>query len=165
MLVLDLCCANGHRFEAWFGSGADFRSQTERALVACPVCDDQSITRVPTAPHLNVSHLRDGAARGRPASESTEPASVPSGPGLKSSSLEARDEWQAKWHKAAALVLANTEDVGDRFAEEARRIHYGETAAQAIRGQATSAEVADLIDEGIEVQALPLPAALKRSLQ
>jgi hypothetical protein len=72
---------------------------------------------------------------------------------------------QVQWLKAIRHVLASTEDVGERFAAEARRIHYGETAERGIRGQATASEREALLDEGIEVMPLHVPAALKEPLQ
>jgi hypothetical protein len=120
-------------------------------LVACPICADASIKRLPTAPRLNVAHLRAGAAE---PVRSTPPATT-----------SPQAEQQRQMLKAVAQLIADTDDVGERFAEEARRIHYGETKAHGIRGQATTAEVADLVEEGIKVLPLALPAALKGSLQ
>ncbi len=151
MLVLNLCCGHEHRFEGWFGSAADFESQLERGLVGCPICADIKIKRLPTAPRLNVAHLR-----GAPA----EPVKA-----APPAAAEALNEPQRQMLKAVAQLMAATDDVGERFAEEARRIHYGETKAHGIRGQATAAEVADLVEEGIKVLQLALPPALKGPLQ
>lgn len=142
MLVLNLCCGNEHSFEGWFGSAADYESQLERGLVGCPSCADTQIKRLPTAPRLNVAHMRPGPA-----------------------AADAQTERQRQMLKAVAQLMAATDDVGERFAEEARRIHYGETKAHDIRGQATTAEVADLVEEGIKVLPLALPPALKGTLQ
>ncbi|MFT3665339.1 DUF1178 family protein [Piscinibacter sp.] len=143
MKVLNLRCAHDHRFEGWFGSAGDFESQLARGLVSCPVCGDAAIARLPTAPHLNVSGAKE------------EGGTV---------------EQQAAAMRAVMLgavrqLLASTEDVGERFPDEARRIHYGEVEARGIRGQASREEAQALLDEGIEVVALPLPAALKDTLQ
>lgn len=143
MLVLNLCCGHEHRFEGWFGSAADFESQLERGLVGCPICADVKIKRLPTAARLNVAHLR----------------------GEPPTTTEGLSEPQRQMLKAVAQLMAATDDVGERFAEEARRIHYGETKAHGIRGQATTAEVADLVEEGIKVLPLALPPALKGPLQ
>lgn len=145
MKVLNLQCANHHAFEGWFASDADFQSQQERGLVACPLCADSMVSKMPSAPRLNL-----GASRG------DEP--VPAG---------ARPEaaMQAAWMRIARHVLANTDDVGEKFAEEARRIHYGEAEARNIRGQASPEQTAELIEEGIEVMPLPIPAALTGPLQ
>ncbi|ALT77099.1 DUF1178 family protein [Paucibacter sp. KCTC 42545] len=187
MLVLNLACSHGHRFEGWFGSASDFESQTTSGLLTCPMCSDQRISRMPTAPHLNVSHLRASKAGNQagpqttaPAAEST-PAVAPSRPVDANSvapvaapsqpaeslghSAEALQGLQAQLLQAVQQVLANTEDVGSQFAEEARRIHYGESQQRGIRGQASADETAALLDEGIDVVTLPLPQGLKGPLQ
>ena len=148
MKVLNLRCANGHGFEGWFASDEDYRSQNGRGLVECPLCADRAVSRMPSAPRLNLSGAREAEV---PAAEST---ATPEGQAA-----------QAVWMRAVRHVLAHTEDVGKRFAEEARRIHYGEAESRGIRGQATAEDAQALVDEGIEVAALPLPAALKEPLQ
>lgn len=148
MKVLNLRCANGHGFEGWFASDDDFMAQNGRGLVECPLCSDRVVTRLPSAPRLNLSGAREAA----PA------AATPSTPPVAA-------DLQAQWLKAVRQLVANTEDVGERFPEEARRIHYGETAHRGIRGQATPEERQSLADEGIEVMALPLPRALKGPVQ
>jgi hypothetical protein len=146
MKVLDLRCAHEHPFEGWFASEDDYLSQRERGLVECPLCGDKDVTRLPSAPRLNVSGAR-------------EPQAAPA------SGKEIGVTMQAAWLRAVQHVLKNTDDVGDRFAEEARRIHYGETDERAIRGQATPDEAQALRDEGIEVMALPMPTAIKGPVQ
>lgn len=143
MKVLNLRCANGHGFEGWFGSDDDFMDQNGRGLVECPLCSDKVISRLPTAPRLNL-----GAGRG-------------DAPAVAAAAADP----QAIWLQAVRQLLARTEDVGERFAEEARRIHHGESERRGIRGQATPEEREALHDEGIEVIALPLPPALKEPLQ
>ncbi len=142
MKVLNLCCAREHRFEGWFASDDDFESQSARGLVGCPMCGDSTIAKLPSAPRLNVSGLKD---EGAPA--------------------ERLAAVQAAAMQAVQQLMARTEDVGDRFPEEARRIHYGEAEARGIRGRASAQEAQALRDEGIEVMALPVPAALKGPLQ
>lgn len=141
MKVLDLRCANEHGFEGWFASEDDFGAQMARGLVECPVCADRGIVRLPSAPRLNTSGAR-------------EPQ--PQGGALTT---------QQMWMRAVRHVIENTEDVGERFPEEARRIHYGEVAQRSIRGRASSEEAEALREEGIEVAALPIPAALKGPVQ
>jgi hypothetical protein len=143
MKVIDLRCHNGHGFEGWFASDEEFLDQNGRQLIACPLCADTVIVRLPSAPRLNLSGAREAA---------TQVPAVPADP-------------QALWLKAVRHVLANTEDVGERFADEARRIHYGEADERGIRGLASADEREALRDEGIEVHPLPLPAALKEPLQ
>lgn len=151
MKVLDLRCAEGHRFEGWFASDEDLQSQTERGLMECPVCADRTITRLPSAPRLNVSGARDPQQR---------PADSP-----PADSPPIEMTMQAAWLRAVQQVMRQTENVGDRFAEEARRIHYGEADERAIRGRATPDEAEALRDEGIDVVSLPVPAAFKGTVQ
>jgi hypothetical protein len=170
MKVLDLRCANGHGFEGWFGSEEDFLSQNGRGLVECPLCADRVVTRMPSAPRLNLSGAREPV----PAAPQADTTGTPQATGSASGALElsqgmaaaaAMADMHALWLKAVRHVIEHTDDVGDRFAAEARRIHYGETENRGIRGQATPEEREALRDEGIEVMALPLPAALKGPVQ
>ena len=153
MKVLNLQCHTGHGFEGWFASEADFQAQSARGLVACPLCGDARISRLPSAPRLNLSGARapEPATSNPPGNRHPAP-SGPAGPPTLA--------MQAQWMKAVMQVLKNTEDVGERFPEEARRIHYGESAHRGIRGQASAQDRAALADEGIEVMPLPLPAGL-----
>jgi hypothetical protein len=141
MKVLNLRCANGHGFEGWFASDDEFMDQNGRGMIECPLCSDRVVTRTPSAPRLNLSGAR-------------EPAPAPQAADL-----------QAAWLAATRRLLAETEDVGDRFPDEARRIHYGEVEHRGIRGLATAEQRAALRDEGIDVVALPIPAVLKDPLQ
>lgn len=161
MKVLNLRCAHDHRFEGWFASAADYESQCASGMVACPLCDDKTISRLPSAPRLNVSKLRHAEAR-EPASsaQSGEPGE-PGGP----ATTGAQVRMQAQWLRAVRQVLNSTEDVGDRFPEEARRIHYGEAQERGIRGRASREDAEALRDEGIEVTALAVPEPLKGPVQ
>lgn len=152
MKVLDLRCANGHGFEGWFGSEDDFSRQREGGLVECPLCADRRVDRLPSAPRLNLSGARAPAAplANAPAPQAGEGAEL---------------ALQTAWMQAVRHLMAHTEDVGPRFAEEARRIHHGETPQRGIRGQTSAHERAALAEEGIDVMAIPLPAALKGTLQ
>jgi hypothetical protein len=147
MKVLNLRCGREHRFEGWFASDEDFVAQGERGLVACPLCDDKAIVRLPSAPRLNVSTTRGDAA-------------TPPSPGEI-----AQARAQGRWLRAVRDMLARTEDVGDRFPEEARRIHYGEAEERGIRGRASQEDAEALRDEGIEVVAVTLPEPLKNPVQ
>ena len=141
MKVLNLQCSNSHSFEGWFASEDDFQGQLGRGLVECPLCGDSAVSKMLSAPRLNLGAPSPGARQ--------DVASVPE-PAL-----------QAAWMKMVRHVMANTDDVGERFAEEARRIHYGETEERGIRGQASHEETEALIEEGIGVLPLPMPKALK----
>ena len=160
MKVLDLRCGVGHGFEGWFASEDDYGSQRERGLLDCPVCGNAEVTRLPSAPRLNLSGAR--------APESA-PAQAPvAAPAAATGATELALHGNAattRFIEAVAELLKNTQDVGPRFAEEARRIHYGESEAKAIRGQATPEEREALADEGIEVFTLPTGLPPKTSLQ
>ncbi len=145
MKVFNLRCGQDHRFEGWFASEADRQAQLTRGLLTCPMCGDPQVTTLPSAPRLQV---------GPKAPEPPEAAARTAAPAEASSAVTL----QGAWMKAVRHILENTDDVGDRFAEEARRIHYGEVEARSIRGQATVDETQALREEGIEVVALPLPA-------
>lgn len=148
MKVLNLVCAHSHRFEGWFSSEDDYRGQLERGLLACPVCGDAAISRLPSAPRLNM------IARQR----ESEPEAPPAQPAPPAQTEQQR---QALLLQAIRHVMENTEDVGERFPEEARRIHYGEAEGRGIRGRASREEAEALVDEGIEIVAMPIPAAAK----
>ena len=159
MKVLDLRCAQGHRFEGWFASDADLQSQMDSGLLECPVCADKSILRMPSAPRLNVS----GAREPQPLQAANKPSGEVSAPQNPGQPIEMT--MQAAWLRAVQHVMKNTDDVGERFAEEARKIHYGEADERAIRGKATPDEAEALREEGIDVFSLPVPAALKGPVQ
>jgi hypothetical protein len=146
MKVLNLQCIHGHGFEGWFGSEDDFQGQLARGLVECPICGDTGVAKLPSAPRLNL-----GAA-----------AEEPKKPPVMSTPDAAL---QAAWLKMVRHVMAHTEDVGERFAEEARRIHYGEAEERGIRGQSSREETEALLEEGIGVLPLPLPKAIKGPVQ
>jgi hypothetical protein len=150
MKVLNLRCSNGHGFEGWFASEDEFMEQNGSGLLQCPLCADSVVTRMPSAPRLNLSGARE-----------PEPAAAAKTPGTE---VQAADV-QALWLKAVRHVMANTEDVGQRFAEEARRIHYGEAPQRGIRGQVNPQQRDELLDEGIEIMSLPLPRALDGPVQ
>lgn len=140
MIVYDLTCAQQHRFEGWFDSAEDYARQRDLTMIRCPVCDDATIERRPSA---NVQVARVAA----PAEERKE---VPLAGG------------DAKVLKVMRRLIAEAENVGRAFPEEARKIHYDEAPKRGIRGQATHEEAEDLRDEGIEF--LSLPDALTRDL-
>ncbi len=150
MKVLDLHCAQSHGFEGWFASEDDFASQLERGLISCPMCGDSTITKKLSAPRLNLGHTV------RPTESTTQDVVASPDPQMA---------MQAAWLAMARRVMANTDDVGEKFAEEARRIHYGEVEQRGIRGKASAQETAALADEGIEVMQLALPELLKGRLQ
>jgi hypothetical protein len=149
MKVLNLQCSQGHGFEGWFGSEDDFQDQLGRGLVECPLCSDRAVAKLPSAPRLNFGAAAPAAA-----------------PVAKQEVMNTPDAGlAAAWMQMVRHVLANTEDVGEKFAEEARKIHYGETEERNIRGQASREETESLLEEGIAVMPLPVPKGMKGPLQ
>ena len=147
MIVFDLLCARGHRFEGWFNSAADFASQGERQLLTCPSCGSAQVERVPSATRANL-----GAQPPQEAKQPKQPVKTPD--------MEGKDPFaiaQMLYSRMLDEILSKSEDVGKAFPDEARRIYYQETPARAIRGQATQQEHDDLVDEGIPVARLPIP--------
>lgn len=141
MKVYNLGCEHHHRFEGWFSSEEDFDKQSGSGQIQCPVCDSREIQRLPAAPRLNLSNPQPPEQDGH---------------------LQAVREQVGK---LVQHLISNTEDVGERFAEEARRMHYNETPERAIRGVASANECAALVEEGIEVIALPTPVPPKTPIQ
>ena len=148
MIVFDLLCSGGHRFEGWFNSADDFASQKKSKLLACPTCGSASVERVPSATRANL-----GA---QPPKEAPKPQQQPA----KTPSMEGKDPFaiaQMLYSQMLDDLLTNSEDVGMEFPSEARKIYYQEAKARSIRGQATQQEHDDLIEEGIPVARLPVP--------
>jgi hypothetical protein len=147
MIHYALVCDAGHAFEGWFRSSEDFEGQAGRHLIGCPTCASTGVTRAPMAPNVR-------SGRGREAKDETPPAVPARRPVMvadetQKAMLEAMREIRRK-------VTENATWVGDRFADEARRMHYGEIEHTGIYGEATAEEVTALADEGVEFQPLPI---------
>ncbi|MEY4767255.1 MAG: hypothetical protein RI907_3928 [Pseudomonadota bacterium] len=162
MLVVDLACPQGHRFEGWFASAEDLASQQARGLVTCPTCGDAHVQRMPSAPRLNVSHL-DDAQSARRAAQAPEAVSPQAAEAQRAH--EQLEALQAMYWSAVRHVVQNTEDVGERFASEARAMHQGEVEAKPIRGQLDADEREALKEEGIDVLTLVVPKGMDGPLQ
>lgn len=175
MKVLNLRCLNLHSFEGWFGSEQDFQDQQQRGLMACPLCADTGIQKMPSAPRLNLGghHAPQADLVGDDLPTSIQSAGNPSskaetGHAVQTNGAHFPEQGfaaQSAFLTALRQVVAKTEDMGPRFVEEARRMHYGEIEARSIRGQASAREAVELLEEGIEVIPLPMLAALKETLQ
>jgi hypothetical protein len=164
MKVFDLACEHDHSFEGWFGSAQDYDTQLARHLIECPMCASTHIRRMPSAPRLNLSGAVDRPAVDRPRGGRSVAAQT-QGSGESQGFAADPRELQARLIEMARKLIASTEDVGDRFAQEARRIHYNEAPERAIRGVASVQEARELADEGIDVMSIALPEALKQPLQ
>lgn len=138
MIIFDLSCAHGHPFEGWFSSPANYDSQLESGLISCPHCGSSEIHRVPSALHL-----------------AKPPISSPEA-GVELAAVNPQSGMLAAYHQLVSAIVANSEDVGKNFAEEARKIHYMEAPVRSIRGEATADDFNSLREEGIEVLRLPI---------
>jgi len=141
--VFDLRCDADHVFEGWFASQEEFDAQFLERKIGCPLCASNVIRRLPSAPRLNLG-----------ASDQSVQAALPTAA-----------QMQATLMRAARQIMASTEDVGERFAEEARRIHYKEVPERGIRGVASRSEAQALAEEGVRVMALPFADLAKEPLQ
>ncbi|WP_439114534.1 DUF1178 family protein [Hydrogenophaga sp.] len=162
MKVLNLQCAQRHGFEGWFGSEDDYASQLALGLLSCPLCGDVHIQKMLSAPRLNLRTSRESeASAGDPGA-----GSQASGQALVEPAHAVPDtHLQGQLLKAMRQVFANTEDVGNRFADQARAMHHGDMDPRNIRGRTTPEEAMQLLEEGIEVLPLPALPALKETLQ
>jgi len=146
MIVYDLQCQSGHRFEGWFGSAEDFATQHDRGLLECPSCGAKHVVRVPSAARINMGAMM--------------PVPPQKAPAVPAQSAEGRDPIaiaQMLYSQMLDALLSKSDDVGKEFATEARRIHNAEAPERAIRGQATQEEHDALLEEGIPVMRLPIP--------
>jgi hypothetical protein len=153
--VLNLHCSSGHSFEGWFANEEDFLSQQERGLLMCPLCNDVHVSKALSAPRLNLKAAKSSALS----------AQTPSSDNVVLDNGDLQRNLMRAWLEVSRKMVASTEDVGERFAEEARKMHYGEVEDRGIRGRATPDQVRELVDEGVGVMPLPLFEPVKGTLQ
>lgn len=158
MIVYDLQCEHGHRFEGWFGSSVDFEGQQARGLVSCPHCGSAATSRAPMAPAVG--------RKGNQVAERARPTLTPSGGGRVPTPAVTRGPMPAEvaqaldvLARAQAKALSQSTWVGKAFAEQSREMHYGERDVAQIHGQASVEEARNLLDEGIAVVPLPFPVS------
>ncbi|HYD24248.1 MAG TPA: DUF1178 family protein [Croceibacterium sp.] len=149
MIVYDLSCDEGHRFEGWFGSSGDYTAQRARGFVSCPQCGSLAVDKAPMAPAVGRKGNRVSAPVPEPGKQALARGPMPP---------EVADAL-AKLADAQARALKGSKWVGDAFAEQSRAMHYGERDPETIHGQATPDEARELFDEGIPVSPLPFPVA------
>jgi hypothetical protein len=148
MIVYDLACIEGHRFEGWFGSSGDYEDQRASGLLICPTCGAAEVAKAPMAPAV--------PAKGNQRQEVLAPATRP----MANTPLPPEvQQALAALAKVQAEALKHSTWVGDKFAEETRKMHYGERDEAPIHGQASLAEAKALIEEGVPVAPLPFPVA------
>lgn len=156
MKVLDLRCQHDHAFEGWFASEQDYLDQRQRGQLQCPVCGASDVRKMLSAPRINLGARVDDGASQPPALPSAITGADPVAESPHAAQM------QAAWLHAARTMVAQAEDVGRQFADEARRIHRGEAPERTIKGKASAADAVQLLEEGIAV--LPLPAAATETL-
>jgi hypothetical protein len=153
MIRYNLRCDRGHAFESWFQSSSAYESQEKRKLVSCPACGSVKVERAIMAPRIVSKKSRDSAppaaAAGAAATEVAVPTSTPL--------LMAQErELRAKLKELRDHIVKNADNVGERFPNEARKMHYGDIEHRPIYGEASPDEARSLIDEGVEVSPLPV---------
>ena len=149
MIVFDLLCGSGHRFEGWFASAEEFARQKKRRLLECPTCGSSEVQRVPSATRANLG---------------AQPPKAPAKAPQKTPEMEGKDPFaiaQMLYSKMLDELLTKSEDVGKAFPEEARKIFYEQAPSRAIRGQASNEEHQELLEEGIPVARFPVPPSDK----
>ena len=133
MILYELKCSNGHQFEGWFRDGVTYESQSAKGEIECPICGDEGVDKAPMAPKLGGK----------------------SGPTSEQRAMQIARKVLSDLDLLRGKVEENFEDVGDKFAEEARSIHYGEAEERGIYGEATEDEAEELIEENIEFHRIP----------
>lgn len=136
MIKYSLTCDSAHPFEGWFSESADFDRQLQSGFLTCPVCGSGAISKSLMAPSVSTARAK----------EKRQAVAID----------VVKAEAMAKLKATVAEIKASSEDVGERFPEEARKIHYGEADARGIIGQASLTDVRDLLDEGIEIAPIPV---------
>jgi hypothetical protein len=174
MINFNLICASGHTFEGWFGSSADYDDQQARGLVSCPICGIVAVSKALMTP--NVTAKSNKAVSSPPTLTPPEPEServvmppastspapeITSGitpeimPEITPEKMTAIRRAMTKMRKIQTAIEGECDNVGDEFAEEARKIHYGEVKPRGIYGKASDDEAAELVDEGIAITKMP----------
>jgi hypothetical protein len=154
MIKYALVCERKHNFEIWFSDSGDYDKQRKRGLVTCPVCDSKKIEKAIMAPALG-----RGARKRSGRIETTLPAAeAPAAPAPEQVAMISpqEQEFRAKLKELRDHLTANADNVGNKFPEEARKMHYGEAEHRSIYGEASPDEAKELLDEGIEFHPLPI---------
>ena len=150
MIRYNLRCERGHAFESWFQSSQAYETQEKRQLINCPSCGSAKVERAIMAPQIVSKKSRDRAVPApAPATETTTPASTPL-------MMAQERELRAKLRELRDHIVKNADNVGERFPNEARKMHYGDIEHRPIYGEASPEEARSLIDEGVEVSPLPV---------
>lgn len=153
MILFDLKCSQDHRFEGWFRNGAAYDAQAAAHAITCPICGDDKVTKAPMAPAIaKGARVRDRDPA--PVTDAPVPAPVAS-PQMPDAVREAQAEILRHLRELRSQVEKNADYVGNRFAEEARKIHYGEVESRAIYGETSPEQAEALREEGVPVASIP----------
>jgi hypothetical protein len=153
MIHYNLRCEKGHAFESWFQSSSAYEAQEKRKLVNCPVCGSAKVERGIMAPQIVSKRGRESAEAAPATATTTEVAA----PAASTPLLMAQErELRAKLKELREHIVKNADNVGERFPNEARKMHYGDIEHRPIYGEASPEEARALIDEGVEVTPLPV---------
>lgn len=161
MIRYSLKCERGHEFESWFQDSASFDKQLKRKLVSCPACESVKVEKAIMAPQVPRKgrtagqRARDEHIAAASAAETSAPAAAPSPPAAAALMSPEAQEFRAKLKELRDYIKTKADDVGGKFPEEARKMHYGEIEHRPIYGEASPDEARELIEEGVEV--LPVP--------
>ena len=153
MIKYALVCDKGHQFESWFADSAAYDKQRKRKLVECPVCNSPKVDKAIMAPRIAAKKAKKPAADAPAPVANEAPAAVPAPVAMMSPQAM---EFRTKLKELREHIVKNAEDVGARFPDEARKMHYGETEHRSIYGVATPQEAKELLDEGIECHPIPV---------
>jgi hypothetical protein len=154
MIRYALACDNGHAFESWFQNSAAYDKQVKRGLVTCPVCNSAKVEKTIMSPHLSGARKRGDAPVQAPAPDASAPAQDAPAPVAMVSPQE--HEFRKKLKELREHLTKNADYVGQKFPEEARKMHYGETEHRSIYGEASPDQAKELHEEGIEFHPLPV---------
>ena len=153
MILYRLRCSKGHEFESWFKDSKTYERQEKKSLIGCAVCGDSKVARAIMAPRIGKA--AKGAEVEAPAPASPAPAPSPEQQQMAAMARRMPKELREALLKVRTEVEKNCEHVGDKFAEEARKIHYGESDKRGIYGETSDAEAEALAEEGVEFGRLP----------
>ena len=156
MIKYALVCEKKHNFEIWFGDSADYDRQRKRGLVTCPICDSKKVEKAIMAPALGRGARKRSASAPIEAPVATPEIPVPAAPEPVAMISPQEQEFRAKLKELREHLTKNADNVGKKFPEEARKMHYGEIEHRSIYGEASPQEAKDLHDEGIEFHPLPV---------
>jgi hypothetical protein len=156
MIRYALRCERDHTFESWFQDSAAYDQQVKRKLVSCPVCESVAIEKAIMAPRIVSKKGRERAEPAEQAAAPAAPAPAPAAPEATPLVMAQERELRAKLKELRDHIVKNADNVGDRFPNEARKMHYGEIEHRPIYGEASPEEAKSLIDEGVEVSPLPV---------